>query len=70
MNIILPPIYDNEAAHQQLKQLMEQKKNLSRQIGRYTLCMDKHIKYDKAKILAQYIFLDVDNQLSGNGKSR
>lgn len=29
MNIILPPIYDNEAAHQQLKQLMEQKKNLS-----------------------------------------
>ena len=26
MNIILPPIYDNEAAHQQLKQ---QKKNLS-----------------------------------------
>ena len=29
MNIILPPINDNEAAHQQLKQLMEQKKNLS-----------------------------------------
>ena len=29
MNIILPPIYDNEAAHLQLKQLMEQKKNLS-----------------------------------------
>lgn len=29
MNIILPPAYDNEAAHRQLKQLMEQKKNLS-----------------------------------------
>ena len=29
MNIILPPAYDNEPAHQQLKQLMEQKKNLS-----------------------------------------
>lgn len=29
MNIILPPAYDNEPAHRQLKQLMEQKKNLS-----------------------------------------
>lgn len=29
--------------------------------------MDRHIKYDKAKILAQYIFLEVDSQLSGNG---
>lgn len=29
MNIILPPAYDNEAVHRQLKQLMEQKKNLS-----------------------------------------
>ena len=29
MNIIVPPAYDNEAAHRQLKQLMEQKKNLS-----------------------------------------
>ena len=29
MNIILPPAYDNESAHHQVKQLMEQKKNLS-----------------------------------------
>lgn len=29
MNIILPPAYDNESAHRQLKQLMEQKRNLS-----------------------------------------
>jgi len=29
MNIILPPAYDNEAAHRQLKQLMGEKKNLS-----------------------------------------
>ena len=29
MNIILPPAYDNETAHLQVKQLMEQKKNLS-----------------------------------------
>ena len=30
--------------------------------------MDRYIKYDKTKVLAQYIFLEVDNQLSGNGK--
>lgn len=29
MNITLPPAYDNESAHRQLKQLMEQKRNLS-----------------------------------------
>lgn len=29
MKIILPPAYDNESAHQQVKLLMEQKKNLS-----------------------------------------
>lgn len=29
MNIILPPTYDNKLAHLQVKQLMEQKKNLS-----------------------------------------
>lgn len=29
MNIILPPAYNNESAHHQVKQLMEQKKNLS-----------------------------------------
>ena len=29
MNIILPPAYDNESAHRQLKQLMEQRSNLS-----------------------------------------
>lgn len=29
MNLILPPAYDNESAHRQLKQLMEQGRNLS-----------------------------------------
>lgn len=29
MNIIFPPTYDNKLAHLQVKQLMEQKKNLS-----------------------------------------